>query len=84
MGLVMKISMKWTGILIKNLNERSGGKYENLNEIAQGTIWKTTMKLIDKKMKVVWNQNEIANVISGFLYEMHLWYSPTTYEWPSI
>ncbi len=65
----------------ENAKEPNEISYENQNEIAQGIIWKTIMKLSDKKMKVVWNWNEIVNEISGHLYEMHLWYSPTTYEW---
>jgi len=30
------------------------------------------IKLSDKKMKEVGNQNEIGNEINGYLYEMHL------------
>jgi hypothetical protein len=57
---------------MKNRNESGGDYYENQNEIAKGIIWKTTMKLSDKKMKAEWNRNEIDNEISGYLYEMNL------------
>ena len=47
---------------MKNPNESRRGRYENQNENGVDN-YETLMKFSDKKMKAVWNWNEIDNEI---------------------